>query len=118
MSFRADEGPQVSFPDDTKHKNKRHFLNEKEVAWVMARVNADRADADLEPFSIKKWLAGAADVKVWGFAFLFGASYVVLHLHVVEFAADDSRSYSTTTSYALAYFLPIILVRHRKLPLC
>jgi len=56
----------------------------------MAKVNADRGDAVLEPFTLKRWLGGAADLKVWAFALLFGCS--------------------TTTSYALAYFLPLILV--------
>lgn len=84
----------VSFPDDKKSKNIIPFLDTRQRAWIMQQVQADRGDANLEPFTIKRWLGGAADIKVWAFAVLFGAS--------------------TTTSYALAYFLPLILVERMK----
>lgn len=67
------------------------FLNEKEVAYVVARVNADRGDAATEAFTLGKFLRPGLDPKVWGFALIFCCL--------------------TTVSYALAYFLPIILSR-------
>lgn len=79
----------VSFPDDRRHKTTKSFLTPSELDWVIARVQADRGDAILEPFSFSKWLAGGADLKIWGFAFIFGSI--------------------TTCTYAMAYFLPVIL---------
>jgi MFS family permease len=55
------------------------------------RIDADRGDAHLEPFSLVKFIAAGADLKIWGFAMLFFNT--------------------TTVTYSLAYFLPIILVQ-------
>jgi len=57
--------------------------------FVVARIEKDRHDAIPEEFNISKYLKNAADLKVWGFASLFGLT--------------------TTMTYAIAYFLPIIL---------
>ncbi|KAL8917054.1 MAG: hypothetical protein Q9208_008170 [Pyrenodesmia sp. 3 TL-2023] len=62
---------------------------QEERQLIIARVNQDRGDADLEKFSVKKWLGGATDWKIWAYGLCFGCA--------------------TTVSYALAYFLPIIL---------
>ncbi|KAL8869584.1 MAG: hypothetical protein Q9174_004167 [Haloplaca sp. 1 TL-2023] len=78
----------VSFPDNEKAKS-IHFISEQDRRLIIARVNQDRSDADLEPFTYKKWLGGAADWKVWAYGLCFGCA--------------------TTVSYALAYFLPLIL---------
>lgn len=78
----------VPFPDDRPDKC-WNFLNEREVAFVMARVEADRADSHTEPFSLVKFLKPGLDPKIWGFALIFCCI--------------------TTVTYALAYFLPIIL---------
>lgn len=78
----------VSFPDNTKSRSIR-FISEEERQIVIARVNQDRGDADLEEFTLKRWLGGAADWKIWAYGACFGCA--------------------TTVSYALAYFLPIIL---------
>jgi hypothetical protein len=56
---------------------------------MVARVELDRHDVVPEKFALGKYLKGAADLKVWGFAFLF--------------------MLTTTMTYAIAYFLPIIL---------
>jgi hypothetical protein len=64
------------------------FLNEKEAAFVVARIEQDRADAIPEPFHITNYLRNALDIKVWGFAWLF--------------------MLTTTNSYAIAFFLPIM----------
>ncbi|KAL8988717.1 MAG: hypothetical protein Q9177_002254 [Variospora cf. flavescens] len=78
----------ISFPDNQKSRSIR-FLSEEERLFIIARVNQDRGDADLEKFSFKKWLGGGADWKIWAYGLCFGCA--------------------TTVSYALAYFLPIIL---------
>ncbi|KAF2403916.1 MFS general substrate transporter [Trichodelitschia bisporula] len=79
----------VGFPDD-KRRNKG-FLTDRERRFIVARVNADRGDADTEPFDIRKFLGAGLDLKIWGFAMLFGMT--------------------TTVTYAIAYFLPVILRR-------
>ncbi|KAI4174141.1 MAG: hypothetical protein LQ343_002476 [Gyalolechia ehrenbergii] len=78
----------VSFPDNQKSRSIR-FISAEERQLIIARVNQDRGDADLEEFSFKKWLGGASDLKIWAYGLCFGCA--------------------TTVSYALAYFLPIIL---------
>lgn len=80
----------VDFPElaATKGVSKK-FLTEPEAAFVVARIEKDRHDAFPEEFAIGKYLKNAADLKVWGFAALFGLT--------------------TTVTYAIAYFLPIIL---------
>ncbi len=65
------------------------FLNQKEADFVVARIERDRHDAIAAPFSAKEYMKCAADLKIWGFAILFGMT--------------------TTCTYAIAYFLPIIL---------
>lgn len=57
-------------------------------------MNADRADAVTEKWELGKFLRPALDLKIWGFAMCFGMT--------------------TTVSYALAYFLPIILTTGLK----
>lgn len=65
------------------------FLNEDEAGLIVAKIENDRRDVVAEPFKLKTYLRGAMDAKVWAFASLFGLT--------------------TTVSYAIAYFLPIIL---------
>jgi len=66
-----------------------NFLNEKEAAFVVARIEQDRHDIKLEPFFLGKYLRHGLDSKVWAFSALY--------------------TLTTTNSYAIAYFLPIIL---------
>ncbi|EAW13422.1 putative phthalate transporter [Aspergillus clavatus NRRL 1] len=77
----------VDFPDRA-HKSWR-FLSEKECAFIVRRINRDRSDADNEPFTMKRFLTPALDLKIWGFALIFFCT--------------------TCVTYAIAYFLPIIL---------
>lgn len=79
----------VDFPELAASSWK--FLNDRETAFIVARIQADRSDAIPTTFSAGAYLKNALDLKVWGFACVFGLS--------------------TTVSYAIAYFLPIILVR-------
>ncbi|KAM5429141.1 hypothetical protein McanCB21832_007953 [Microsporum canis] len=77
----------IDFPD--RASGAWGFLNEKELAFVIRRVNRDRGDVHVEPFSLGRFLRPALDFKIWGFALLFFCT--------------------TTVTYAIAYFLPIIL---------
>lgn len=69
---------------------KNQFLSEEETKFVIERLERDRGDVEVDPWTMKKFLSYCATPKLWGFAVLFGAS--------------------TTCSYAFAYFLPIILL--------
>jgi len=53
------------------------FLNEKEAAFVVARIEKDRHDAIPEEFNLGNYLRCAADLKVWGFGALFGLTTTV-----------------------------------------
>lgn len=59
----------VDFPD--RAYKAWGFLSEKECAFVLRRLNRDRADASPEPFSLGKFLRPALDLKIWAFAFIF-----------------------------------------------
>jgi len=77
----------VDFPDKA-HKSWK-FISQREAQFIIDRVNHDRGDAKTEPFSAVKFFKAGLDPKIWGYAMIF---------------------FNTTTiSYALAYFLPIIL---------
>ena len=83
----------VDFPEKAARKSRNPFslafLNERESAFVIARIEKDRHDAVLQPFGLKDYLSNAGDMKIWGFACLFGLT--------------------TTQTYAIAFFLPQIL---------
>nr|POE46956.1 putative transporter [Quercus suber] len=82
----------ADFPEKAATKSRSlaiPFLNESEAAFVVARIEQDRHDAIPEAFSLKTYLQCACDAKIWAFAALFGLT--------------------TTVTYAIAYFLPIIL---------
>ncbi|KAK2043868.1 major facilitator superfamily transporter [Colletotrichum somersetense] len=77
----------VDFPD-SKRKD-WNFLGERERAWIVARVNRDRGDAHMPAFNLRSFLGAGTDWRIWAYAMIFFNT--------------------TTVSYALAYFLPIIL---------
>lgn len=83
----------VDFPEKAATKTAKGlsipFLNQKEVDFIVARIERDRHDAIAMPFSVSHYAKCAMDLKIWGFAALFGLT--------------------TTCTYAIAYFLPIIL---------
>jgi hypothetical protein len=80
----------VDFPEEAAHVGfQLKFLTEEESAFIVARIEKDRHDAIPEQFKVGLYLKGALDVKVWGFATIF--------------------MLTTTCTYAMAYFLPIIL---------
>jgi MFS family permease len=79
----------VDFPELSTKSFGLKFLNEKEAEFVCARIEKDRHDVLPTEFHLGNYLQNALDLKVWGFAALFGLT--------------------TTNTYAIAYFLPIIL---------
>ncbi|KAI1842680.1 hypothetical protein JX265_002715 [Neoarthrinium moseri] len=77
----------IDFPDSKRKL--WNFLSDKEKDWVVKRINADRGDASTPKFKLGKFLRAGTDWKIWCYAMIF---------------------FNTTTiTYALAYFLPIIL---------
>ncbi|KKZ62320.1 hypothetical protein EMCG_00394 [[Emmonsia] crescens] len=77
----------VDFPD--KAHKAWNFLNQDECSFIIRRLNKDRGDADAEPFTMRRFLRPALDLKIWAFGMIFFCL--------------------TTVTYAIAYFLPIIL---------
>ncbi len=77
----------VDFPE--KSPSSWNFLSQKEADFVIARIEYDRHDVELMPFNIGAYLRNGRDSKVWAFAWLY--------------------MMTTTNTYAIAYFLPIIL---------
>lgn len=65
----------ADFPEKAASSSKSFsipFLNQKEAAFVVARIEKDRHDAIPEEFNIGRYLKCACDAKIWGFAWLFG----------------------------------------------
>lgn len=81
----------VDFPELAAKPSRaqKKFLEQEEVDFIVARIEQDRHDVVADEFDLKKYLAGGMDLKVWGFALIF--------------------MFTTTITYAIAYFLPIIL---------
>ncbi|KAF7327129.1 High-affinity nicotinic acid transporter [Mycena kentingensis (nom. inval.)] len=77
----------VDFPDSTRQS--WNFLTERERKYIVDKVNADRGDVVPIPFRVGSYLKNALDWKLWVYAMLFFNT--------------------TTVTYALAFFLPIIL---------
>lgn len=59
----------VEFPD--RVSKSWRFLNQREIDWVLRRVERDRGDAYMEPFSMKKFLRAGLDLKLWGLGVIF-----------------------------------------------
>ncbi|KAK2743950.1 hypothetical protein FQN55_006999 [Onygenales sp. PD_40] len=78
----------LGFPD-IPEKVWGFSMTEKENAFVVARLELDRKDTAPTRFRIGEYLAHALDLKIWGFAALFGLT--------------------TVNTYSIAYFLPLIL---------
>ncbi|KAF2112115.1 major facilitator superfamily domain-containing protein [Lophiotrema nucula] len=80
----------VDFPEKAHLSWK--FLTERESKFIIDRVNRDRGDAKVQPFSAAKFFRAGLDIKIWGYAMIFFNT--------------------TSVTYALAYFLPIILTEN------
>lgn len=80
----------IDFPDKLIENSQREsFLNAAEVEIIKARIDRDRDDSLADPLTWKKTGTILCDLKLWAFALLFMCS--------------------TMPSYALGYFMPIIL---------
>ncbi|KAF4973997.1 hypothetical protein FZEAL_9065 [Fusarium zealandicum] len=77
----------LDFPDRAHLKSK--FITKAECEQVMQRIDADRNDAAKEPWDFKKWISSGTDPLIYGYALIFYGL--------------------TAITYAVAYFLPIIL---------
>lgn len=77
----------IDFPEEAYRT--KWFLKEDEIKIMIDRVERDRADAHVTPFNLKHYLSQAKDWKIWLFGINFGMSGAV--------------------TYAVSYFLPIIL---------
>jgi MFS family permease len=77
----------IDFPDRMKN-TKQKFLSEGEYEFIVRRITKDRADVAIEPFNLKKYLSAGLDINIWAFGFIYYST--------------------TTTAYAISYFLPII----------
>ncbi|KAJ5583975.1 hypothetical protein N7450_006639 [Penicillium hetheringtonii] len=77
----------VDFPQ--KAQNSWKFLSSDEIAYVIQLLESDRTDIQEEPFSWRRFLSPAMDLKIWGYCFIYYANTVI--------------------AYAIAFFLPIIL---------
>ncbi|CAH0037480.1 unnamed protein product [Clonostachys rhizophaga] len=84
----------VKFPDQEVHSPSPLFLKQDEAKAVLERLNEDRGDTQLEPFSLVSFLKPAKEIEIWGFALLFFLT--------------------TTVSYSFAFFLPIVLRQNLK----
>ncbi|KAI9926085.1 hypothetical protein MW887_004546 [Aspergillus wentii] len=77
----------IDFPDKMKSKSS-NFLSSAEYAFITTRIAHDRADLTLEPFNLKKYLLASVDLNIWFFGLIYFCT--------------------TTTAYAIAYFMPLI----------
>ncbi|KAJ5691943.1 hypothetical protein N7462_001366 [Penicillium macrosclerotiorum] len=92
----------VDFPD--RASKSWRFLNKAECDFIVRRINDDRHDGDLEAFSLKKFLRPGLDLKIWGFALIFLIIQQLTRTNHLQ-----TTSCLTTVTYAIAYFLPVIL---------
>jgi hypothetical protein len=79
----------VKFPDEELVKPSKFFLSKDQLNTVTARIDADRADVVLEPFTWKRFLSPATEWFIYGFP-------TILML-------------VTVTANAFSFTLPIIL---------
>ncbi|KAF9894002.1 hypothetical protein FE257_008973 [Aspergillus nanangensis] len=81
--------PEVELERTTPSRWSVPFLSAREARFVVSQIQADRSDTYAEDFRVSQYLRHMGDSKVWAHAALFGLT--------------------TTTNYAVVYFLPIIL---------
>jgi hypothetical protein len=80
----------VKFPDEELQKpSKIKFLSRDQLDFAASRLNADRADVDLEPFTWKRFFEPATDWYIYGFPMLL--------------------MLNTALGYAFAFTLPVVL---------
>ncbi|KAH8433927.1 uncharacterized protein LDX57_011563 [Aspergillus melleus] len=77
----------VDFPDRMA-ESKRKFMKKNEYALILRRIEKDRADVTVEPFNLRKYLTAGLDLNILGFGLIYFST--------------------TTTAYAITFFLPLI----------
>ncbi|KAL4263771.1 MFS transporter superfamily protein [Pleurotus pulmonarius] len=77
------------FVQDFPDKNK--FLTAEQTAFVLARIDEDRSDAEYDHWTMSKLWCYVTDFHLWLFALMLAAAF--------------------TTAYSFSLFLPIILVQ-------
>lgn len=60
----------IKFPDEEREKPSWGFLKPDETEFLIARLNADRNDAEPEPFSWARFLKPATEWYIYGFPFI------------------------------------------------
>ncbi|UKZ83898.1 hypothetical protein TrVFT333_011713 [Trichoderma virens FT-333] len=58
----------VDFPDSKRLT--WNFLGQRELDWVVHRIQRDRGDSKIPPFNLRKFLGAGTDWKIWVYAFL------------------------------------------------
>lgn len=61
----------VRFPDEEQEKPSFRFLRPEECEFIINKLDKDRGDVEIEPFSLAKYLKPARDIEIWGFALIF-----------------------------------------------
>lgn len=81
----------VDFPErqTVKQPWALRFLSQEQLDWAVNRIQREREDVYAEDFTVKFYLKQAGDFQLWAYAVLFMGT--------------------TSTAYAVIYFLPIIL---------
>lgn len=67
----------VKFPDEELKKPSVRFLGVDQLDFLVARLNADRGDVHVEPFTLKRFLEPATEWFIYGFPFIlmYGLSF-------------------------------------------
>ena len=60
----------VKFPDEERNNPSIHFLSTDQLKTLIDRLNAERGDADAEPFTWKRFLQPATEWYIYGFPIL------------------------------------------------
>jgi hypothetical protein len=60
----------VRFPDEEVDKPSFKFLTPEETKYIVATLEKDRADVEIEPFNWRKFLKPAREIEIWGFALM------------------------------------------------
>ncbi|EPS37563.1 hypothetical protein H072_8747, partial [Dactylellina haptotyla CBS 200.50] len=68
----------VPFPDADAHKAFK-FLNKAEVSYVIRMIEVDRGDVHLEEFTVRRFLSGGKDIKIYFLGSIYGLSAVVTY---------------------------------------
>lgn len=68
----------VEFPD--RAQKSFRFLKQREIEWVLRRVQNDRGDAIAEPFTLSKFLRAGRDLKLWFLGVIFTSVFLSFYI--------------------------------------